>query len=107
MIGDAKKFGYFDKYYKELEYSFTLLHYVNTLFTYMAGVKNTKYCFVKGMGKEVKEFFPDFQNNIYYQERTHAEEKKLIAMQQKSTLFFMLYYKLLWGYRKFRKALKR
>ena len=104
MIEDAKRFGYFEKYHSELEYSFTLLHYVNTLFTYMSGVKHTKYSFVKKMGMEVRKYFPDFQKNPYYQERTHAEEKKLIAMQQKSTLYFMVYYKLLWAYRNFRKA---
>lgn len=107
MIEDARKFDYLDKYRSELEYSFTLLHYVNTLFTYMAGVRNTKYSFVKKMGEEIREYFPDFQNNPYYQERTQAEEKKLIAMQQKSTLYFMLYYKLLWVYRRLRKKLNR
>ena len=106
MIEDAKKFGYYEKYKKELEYSFTLLHYINTLFTYMAGVKHIRYSFVKKMGAEMKEYFPDFQSNAYYQERTNDEEKKLIAMQQKSTLYFILYYKLLWTYRKLRKKFK-
>ena len=36
-------------------------------------------------------------------ERVHAEEKKLAAMQMRSTVWFILYYKLLWGYRNFRK----
>lgn len=107
MIADAKKFGYYKKYYSELEYSFTVLHYVNTLFTYMTGVRPTKYSFVKKMGDEMKAYFPDFQSNLYYQERTHAEEKRLVAMQQKSTVYFMLYYKLLWTYRNFRKALRK
>lgn len=103
MLDEARRHGFYEEFKPELEYSFTLLFYVNTLFTYMAGVKRTRYGFVKAMGKEMKEAFPDFQNNSYYQERTHEEEKKLVAMQQKSTLFFMLYYKLLWAYRKWRK----
>ena len=103
MLEEAKRHNYFETYKPELEYSFTLLFYVNTLFTYMAGVKRPKYSFVKKMGKEMKETFPEFENNVYYQERTHAEEKKLIRMQQKSTCFFMLYYKLLWAYRRWRK----
>lgn len=107
MIKEAKKSGYYEKYHAELEYSFTVLHYVNTLFTYMMGVKHTKYGFVKKMGDEIREYFPDFQKNPYYLERTHAEEKKLVAMQQNSTLYFMLYYKLLWAYRNFRKKLKK
>ena len=107
MIAEAKQFGYFEEYKEELEYSFTLLHYINTLFTYMVGVKPVRYGFVKKMGKEMKEYFPDFQSNSYYQKRTNGEEKKLIAMQQKSTLLFIVYYKLLWGYRNLRKKLSR
>lgn len=104
MLQEARRHGFYEELKPELEYSFTLLFYINTLFTYMAGVGRTKYRFVKAMGKEMKETFPDFEKNPYYLQRTHEEEKKLIAMQQKSTLFFMLYYKLLWTYRKWRKA---
>lgn len=107
MIAEAKQFGYFEEYKEELEYSFTLLHYINTLFTYMVGVKPIKYGFVKKMGDEIKEYFPNFQENSYYQKRTNAEEKKLIAMQQKSTRMFIVYYKLLWGYRNLRKKLAK
>lgn len=103
MLEEAKRHHYYEEFEKELEYSFTLLFYINTLFTYMAGVDKTRYRFVREMGREMKRTFPDFQNNSYYQERTHQEEKKLIRMQQRSTLFFMLYYKILWAYRKWRK----
>jgi len=104
MLEEAKRHHYFEEFKPELEYSFTLLFYINTLFTYMAGSHRTSCRFVRAMGKEMKQTFPDFESNPYYQERTHAEEKKLIRMQQKSTLFFVLYYKLLWAYRKWRKA---
>lgn len=106
MLEEARRHGYYDEYKPELEYSFTLLFYINTLFTYMAGVGSTKYGFVRAMGQEMRRTFPDFMQNPYYQERTHAEEKKLIRMQQRSTLFFMLYYKLLWAYRRWRKTRK-
>lgn len=104
MLEEAKRHHFFEEFKPELEYSFTLLFYINTLFTYMAGMERPGYGFVKAMGKEMKQTFPDFENNPYYQDRTHAEEKKLIRMQQKSTLFFMIYYKLLWTYRNWRKA---
>ncbi len=106
MLGEAKRHGYFEAYKQELEYSFTLLFYINTLFTYVAGVGRIKHRFVKTMGKEMKQTFPDFEKNPYYQERTHAEEKKLIHMQQQSTLLFLIYYKLLWTYRRWRKSRK-
>ena len=88
MIEQAKKFDYYDEFLPELEYTFTVLHYINTLFTYMVGVRPTKLSYVKKMGDELRAYFPDFQKNAYYIERTHPEEKKLIAMQQKSTLQF-------------------
>ena len=106
MVKEAREFGFFEKYYAELESSFTTLFYVNTLFSYMAGVKKKEYAFVRALGQEMKETFPGFMENPYYQERVHAEERKLIQMHMKSTLYFMLYYKLLWGYRNFRKKLK-
>lgn len=103
MLAEAERHDFLDRYRPELEYSFTLLFYVNTLFTYMAGVKRTSFRFVKALGQEMKWRFPEFQKNPYYCERTHEEEKKLICMQMRSTLLFMGYYKLLWGYRNLRK----
>lgn len=105
MIDEAKRLDYYDKYKPELEYSFTLLHYQNTLFTYMAQVKPAKIRYIKELSKEIKYYFPDFENNKYYIERTNEEEKKLLHMAQKSPALFYFYYKLLWGYRNFRKRL--
>ncbi len=107
MVREAKEFGFLEEYYPEIESSFTTLFYVNTLFSYMAGVKKRKYGFVKSLGREMRETFPGFMKNQYYQERVHQEERKLIRMHMKSTLYFMLYYKALWGYRNFRKSLAR
>ena len=107
MVREAGEFGYLEEYYPEIESSFTTLFYVNTLFTYMAGVKKKEYGFVKALGREMRETFPGFMENSYYQERVHAEEQKLIKMHMKSTLYFMTYYKILWGYRNFRKKLQK
>ncbi len=107
MVREAREFGYLEEYYPEIESSFTTLFYVNTLFTYMAGVKKKEPGFVKAIGKEMRETFPGFMDNPYYQERVHEEERKLIRMHMKSPLYFMLYYRLLWGYRNLRKKLSR
>ena len=53
------------------------------------------------------ENWDGYEENSYYQERVHAEERKLIKMHMKSTLYFMTYYKILWGYRNFRKKLQK
>lgn len=78
---------------------------MNTLFSYLAGSGRKEYRFIKALGDEMRSTFPDFQQNKYYEQRVHAEERRLIAMQQKSTLYFMIYYKVLWTYRKLRKRL--
>ncbi len=107
MLAEAKEYGYLEKYHEEIEYDFTVLFYVNTLFTYMQGVRPVKYGFVEKLGKEMCRSFPGFQENPYYRDRVHEEEKKLVSMQMRSTLRFLIYYKLLWAYRNFRKKIKR
>ena len=106
MLQEAVSNGYLERYRPELEYTFTMLFYINTLFTYMQGVRPVRADFVEKLGREMRETFPEFQKNRYYLERTGAEEKKLAAMHMRSTLQFILYYKLLWGYRNCRKKLK-
>lgn len=106
MLQEAREYGYLEKYRSELEFSFTSLFYVNTLFTYMQGVRPVKSSFVRKMGREMLDTFPDFQKNVYYQERIGVEEKKLVKMQMRSTVQFLCYYKLLWAYRNLRKSLR-
>ncbi len=104
ILTEAKENDYFDDYKDEIEFQYTVLFYVNTLFSVMprkSGVKNS-YGFAKKLAKEMKETFPGFQNNKYYIEKVHAEEKKLIKMQMKSHLLFYIYYRLLWLYRDLR-----
>ncbi|MBQ3796632.1 MAG: glycosyltransferase family 2 protein [Butyrivibrio sp.] len=105
MISEAKRLGFFEEFKSELEYEFTQLFYVNTLFTYMPCVRPCRLSFVKTLTKEMKETFPDFQNNSYYAERTGVEEKKLVAMACSNALKFYCYYKMLWGYRNLRKKI--
>lgn len=103
MVKEAEEFEFMQEYREEIEFKFTLLFYINTLFSYMVGVRPVKLGFVRKMGKEMRKTFVNFQENSYYIARVNPEEKKLIKIQQSSTLLFVLYYKLLWGYRNWRK----
>ncbi len=107
MLEEARRHGYCEEFLPELEYSFAQLFYVNTLFTYMACAGRTKSGFVRALGREMRRTFPHFQDNPYYLERTNAEERKLIRIQQRSTVLFIVYYKVLWTYRNFRKKHRR
>ena len=101
IVKEAKDHGYFEEYKPEIEYQFTVLFYINTLFSVMPKSSRFKgsYRFSRRLLREMKATFPDFQNNRYYQEKVHPEEKKLIGYQMKSHLFFYIYYRLLWFYR--------
>ena len=99
MIKEAQEFDYYNDYLPELEYKFTLLFYINTLFSYMRGINRSKYRFIKEIGQEMLTYFPHFMENKYFIERHDAEVKKLVRLHKRSTLLFMLYYKLLWFYR--------
>ncbi|WP_242839078.1 glycosyltransferase [Butyrivibrio sp. MC2021] len=101
IVKEAKDNGYYEEYKPEIEYQFTVLFYINTLFSVMPRSSRFRgsYRFARRLAAEMRATFPEFQNNRYYQEKVHPEEKKLIRYQMKSHLFFYLYYRLLWFYR--------
>lgn len=103
LCEECDRRGLSEKYRQELEYRFTELYYVVTLFSYMQGMKRPKLSFVKRLRKGAVERFPDFQDNVYYKEYTGQEEQALIAMQLKSDLRFYLYYRLKLLVRRLRK----
>ena len=140
MLEEAGRRGYLTEYQPEIEYSYTVLFYKNTLFGALQSLTGEEvrrasagrqaenagktpedrrdgaqaqgappmpayrsvYDFGSRLGAEMKQTFPDFQENPYYQARTDVEEKKLIAMQMRSPRRFYLYYRLLWLYRRIR-----
>lgn len=108
MIREAEHYGYLGKFHPEIEYSFTVLFYKNTLFSAMQSLKEGNvYSFVTSLAAEMKKVFPHFQENPYYIKNTDAEEKKLIAMQMASPREFYLYYRALWAYRRVRYGRKQ
>lgn len=90
----CKERGFLEEYGSEIEYRFTELYYVNTLFSYMAGMEHPRLSFVRELRAGVRNVFPRFERNVYYQKNTGEEEKKLIALQQKWNLGFYLWYRL-------------
>ena len=108
IVSEARKWGYFEDYRQEIEFQYTVMFYVNTLFSAMPKKFHVKGCysFTKALAKEMKETFPDFQENPYYLEKVHPEERRLIGYQMRSHLFFYVYYRLLWFYRDLRSGRK-
>ncbi|MCQ2524568.1 MAG: glycosyltransferase [Lachnospiraceae bacterium] len=102
MLKEAIKRGYYDEVKEELDYKFIILFYLNTVFSYVRGTSFPKLSFVKKIGREFIEILPDYENNKYFKERINEEEKKMIKLQLKNTCGFVIYYKMLWAYRKLR-----
>lgn len=102
LVAEARKYGLHKTYRRELEFAFSKLYYMNTLYTYMLGVKHPKISFLKKIAKGMKEEFPEFQNNSYYQEAFDEEQKKMAERHMKNPTLFFIYFKLLYAYRSMR-----
>lgn len=94
LCEECRKRGFLEPYYPELDYRFTELYYVITLFTYMQGMAHPRLAFVKELREGVRKRFPDYEKNPYYKANTGQAEQRLIAMQAQSDLKFYLYYRL-------------
>jgi hypothetical protein len=102
MYQEFKERGFLEKYREEIEYRFAELYYVNTLFSYLQSDEKQdegaggpdRLKFIKELRRGVEAFFPEFEKNKYYQEYTGGAEKKFIALQGKSSVIFLIYYRL-------------
>ncbi len=94
LYEECKKRGFLEEYHSEIEYRFSELYYVITLFSYLSGVKKPSLKFVKELRNGVTKRFPAFDKNPYYLQNTGEAEQKLIAMQGQSDVKFFWYYRL-------------
>lgn len=103
LLSEMTDRGFMADYRPEIEYRFTELFFVNTLFSYMLGAKKKKLSFVRELKRRMLEVFPDFVCNSYYLRNTGEEEKRMIDLLLRSTPVFYWYYRILWLYRRMRK----
>ena len=102
FVEECWKREYLQEYPEEIEYRFTELFYINTLFTYMIGVPffKKRLSFLRLLREGILNCFPDYENNDYFIKRQDAEVKKLTHMHCKSPFLFFWYYEALTAYRK-------
>lgn len=107
LMDECYKRGFLEEFPLELEYRFTEIFYVNTLFTYMLGVPFLKrrLSYVKALRDGIMAYFPEFATNPYFEERQDEEVRRLTAMHVKTPLKFYWYYTLLTAYRSVRKKI--
>ncbi len=103
MLKHAKDFGYLDTYHDEIEFKFTELFYVNTMFSYLQSKGRKDINFLRSLKQEMTETFPKFQDNSYYKQRIGEEERAFIALQQKSTRGMLFWYECKWFVRRLKK----
>lgn len=94
MLKYAKENGALEEFRDVVEFHFCNLFYRNTLFSYMQSDFKKDMSFVKKLGEEMVATFPDFRQNSYYNQNVNDYEQKLINLHLKSTLAFMLIFKL-------------
>lgn len=104
---EFQKRGFEETYFPQLEYRFTELYFINTLFTYMQFMKKKRYGFVKELYEGQKTHFPQFAQNRYYIENTGEEYSKMIALMEKSVPVFFWYYRFKLWVRGIRKSLRQ
>jgi len=100
LLEECKTRGFYETYREELEGKFAELYLKNTLFSYMQGEQPKHLSFLKKISAGMKSTFSEYQNNEYYQQIADREEKKLMRLFSKSVFVFMIYYRLLYFYRK-------
>lgn len=106
LVEKCKACGFYEAYQKELEFAYTKLYYVNTLFTYVIGIPHASLSFLNKLRTGMLEEFPAFEQNPYYNKVYDREQKKLIRLHMRSSSLFILYYRALTGYRKFRSTIR-
>ena len=94
FLEECGRRGFLERYRQEVEFRYTELYYVITLFSYLQGVKHPKLSFVKELRRGVEEHCPAFRENRYYRERIGEEERRLMDMQRRCDAGFYWYYRL-------------
>ncbi|MCM1537355.1 MAG: glycosyltransferase [bacterium] len=102
LVEGCRREGFYEPYYAELEARFTQLYYVNTLFSYMAGIRVPSVRFLKELRDGMNAQFPRFRENPYYEGMYDAEQKKMVDLHMAHPLWYALYDKALRLYRRVR-----
>ena len=101
-LEEGRKRQVYDAYRDEMDYKVFELGYKNTLFSYLQSERRPSIAFLRELSVFLEETVPEPEKNSYFQQRTDAEEKKLIALHRKNARLLVAYYQLLHFYRRVR-----
>lgn len=77
-LTEYQRRGVFETYYREFEYEFLRLYYINSLHTFFMRMSDLSSIPFAEMQKKVIQYFPDYKNNPYLS-KFIALEKELLA----------------------------
>lgn len=80
-LEEYKKRGIFDTYYREFEFEFLRLYYVNSLHTFFLRMSDLQGLPFQEMQKKVKTYFPDYQSNPYLDQFLPVEKELLRTVE--------------------------
>ena len=106
IVEEAEKHGYLKRFHDELEFSFTMLFYVNTMFSALQERKRIPglYGFIRRLRDEQKKRFPEYTKNRYLLKHLDCEQLRMIKLHLFSQPLFIIYYRALQTYRRIRCA---
>lgn len=102
FLEECKTRSFYADFKDEIDYTVFELGYCNTIFSHLQTTRIPSYRFASEMRKFLQKTVPEYADNPYYISRQDAEKKKLVKMHMKNVLLFLIYYKLLYLYRKIR-----
>ena len=79
-LEELKRRGLFEKYKEDIEARFVLLYFANTINILMTRFDEIPEGIIKEIQKTVKEYFPDWQENLLLKHYTSLEQKILCLL---------------------------
>lgn len=94
LTDECYKRDFLEEYPDEIEYKFTEIFYLKTLFSYMENVSffKRKIGFLKELKEGMEAYYPDFFDNPYYLENVDERIQRLAEKNARSPFAFNLYY---------------
>lgn len=95
LLDNMKRLGFYSKYKDVIDYRFTELFYVNTIFGAISQFTSPEYKWIDKVKKEMDSILPGFQQNIYYKARLSFKTRFILAIIHKHTHCGVKFYQFL------------
>lgn len=95
FLDNMKRLGFYSKYKEVIDYRFTELFYINTIFGAISQFTQPEYKWIDEIKKEMDLILPDFQQNVYYKTQLSFKTRFILAIIHKHTGYGVKFYQFL------------